>query len=231
MAVYDFIPRGWSEFAEWFENFSGSLNLLAAKYGISAEKLAEIEADNEWVQYWIRAKFSAKILEKQLTEYIAAMVKGEIGDPLLTNPSWNLGANPPAVTPPGIKKRIRQIIRQIKAHSAYTEADGELLGIIGMARGRISLNEIQPKLKIETLPDYKLQIRYKKEAMDAIRIETRQKGDSWQLATILTASPGTITVTPLVPDEVEKIEVRAVFQQKNQLAGIYSPTYSPIVQP
>ena len=39
----DFIPQSWSAFADWTANFNTQLQVLAAKYGVSAAKLAQTE--------------------------------------------------------------------------------------------------------------------------------------------------------------------------------------------
>lgn len=231
MALRDYMPIGWIEFSAWFENFTSQLTVLGTKYSVSAETLAACEADNDWVQYWIHAKTTARALEKQLTLYIDDVANGKMGKQALNDPTWSLGDAPPAAVPPGIKQRIRQIVRQIKAHPKYSSVDGELLGVIGANLSKTPLNQLQPKLQIRSMQNYKLVIKYRRDKMEAICIETRQKGGNWQMATVLTSSPGTISVTPLAPEEVEKIEVRARFQQKNQLVGNYSPIYSPIIEP
>lgn len=60
----DFIPKSWSAFADWTENFNSQLQVLAAKYGVSAAKVAQTGKDSDWVKYRVQAKVNAKAQEK-----------------------------------------------------------------------------------------------------------------------------------------------------------------------
>lgn len=228
----DFIPQNWAAFAEWMENFAAQLPGLATKYGISATKVSDTTADNAWVQYWVQAKFAAKQQEKQLTDFVDAVVNGELGKPEETAPVWELPASPPADVDTGIKKRVREIAAEIKAQkSIYTESDGELLGIVAPDQSDPAAETTAPELKLRTEPNYTLEVEFRKFGMDALRVETRQKNGNWTLAAILTSSPATINVIPLSPGDAEQIEVRAIFLQKNKTFGNYSNTYNAIIKP
>lgn len=228
----DFIPTGWSAFAEWIENFATHLPALATKYGISATKVTQTTTDNAWVQYWVQAKFNAKLQEKQLNDFVDAVVNGELGKPNGDTPVWELPADPPTDVDTGIKKRVREIAAEIKAQkSIYTEADGELLGIVAPSEGDPVAETTAPELKLRTTPNYTIEIEFRRYGMDALRVETKQKAGNWTLAAILTTSPATINVVPLSPGDAEQIEVRAIFLQKNQIFGNYSNTYNAVIQP
>ena len=226
----DFLPQSWAAFAEWLQNFYTELTTLAPKYGL-ADEAALLEKDNLWTQYWIQAKMTARQQEKQLGDYVEAIVNGDTGDAPPTNPAWALPANPPLIIAPGLKKKIRALVRQIKANPVYTTADGELLGIIGIEEAGLSPETAAPELKLRSLPNYNTEADFRKNGMDALRIESRHKGGQWQLAAILTNSPGTFNVIPQTAGDAEQIEIRAVFLLKNQLFGNYSPTYNVVIEP
>ena len=86
----DFIPRNWSAFADWTDNFNSQLQILAAKYGISAGKLTQTQKDSDWVKYWVQAKFNAKAQDKQLTDYADTIANGNLGTPQPNEPTWAL---------------------------------------------------------------------------------------------------------------------------------------------
>lgn len=226
----DFLPNNWSAFAEWLDNFFTQFGTLAAKYGLTAE-LTPLERDNLWTQYWIQAKFTAKQQEKQLSDYIELVANGDTGESQPTDPAWALPPNTPNGVAPGIKKRIRAIVRQIKANPVYTTADGELLGIVGTDDNSLSPETTAPELKLRSLPNFAVETEFRKYGLDALRIEIRHKNGQWQLAAILTSSPGIFNVVPNTPGDAEQIEVRAVFVIKNQPFGNYSPTYNAVIQP
>ncbi len=228
----DFIPKNWSAFADWSDNYNTQLQVLAAKYGVSAAKLTQNGKDNDWVKYWVQAKFNGKQQEKQLGDYVDDMANGELNDPQPAEPTWALPADPPPAVPPGVKKRYREIAAFIKAQkSIYTEADGQLLGIIPPDEAGLSPDTAQPELKLRTLPNYGIETDFRKYGLAALRVEARKKGGDWELAATLTSSPGMFNIIPTNAGEAEQVEIRAIFQEKNQNFGVYSPIYTVVIQP
>jgi hypothetical protein len=227
----DFIPKNWAAFAVWFANFVVQLAALKTKYNIQAATLSALEADNDWVQFWTEAKAKAKLQTKQLTDFTDGVRKGKIGSTPLSNPVWDVGAMP-ATVPPGINERVRETANFIKAQkSIYTSADGELLGIITAEEANLNEQDFQPALKFVQEPNYNLEADFRLFGTDALRIEYRHKGGDWQLAAILTSSPGTFNIVPLVAGSAEQIEIRAIFIVKNEKYGQYSPIYTVVIAP
>ena len=228
----DFIPNTWSAFADWSDNFNTQLQVLAAKYGISAAKLAQTDKDNDWVKYWVQAKFNAKLQEKQLNDYVAGVANGELNAAQPAEPTWALPAGSPTAVATGVKRRYREIAAEIKAQkSIYTESDGELLGIIPPDEAGLSPETTAPELQIDSMPNFALEVEFRRFGLDALRVEFRHKGGNWQLAAVLTSSPGVFNIVPTNAGEAEQIEIRAVFIEKNQPFGNYSPIYTAIIQP
>jgi hypothetical protein len=226
----DFLPNTWSAFADWFNNFNSQFTVLAGKYGLSGET-GNVEKDNLWVQYWVQAKVAAKAQDKQLTDFVDAIANGETGTPQPGSPTWALPAGEPANVLPGVKKRIRSLARQIKAKPAYTVADGALLGIISPEEATLSPETTAPELKCRPMSNFAVEIEFRKYGFDALRVELKHKSGAWQLASILTTSPGVFNAIPQTPGDAEQIEVRGIFLMKNQPFGIYSPIYTTVIQP
>ena len=228
----DFIPNTWSAFADWSENFNTYLPDLAAKYNVSAATLAQTAADNSWVKYWVQAKVAAKSQEKQLNDYADEIANGALNAPAPKEPTWALPANPPAEVEPGIKKRFREIAGGIKAQkSIYTQADGELLGIVAPGEGGLEPENAAPVLKLTTMPNFVLEAEFRKYGMDGLRVEFRRKNADWQLAATLISSPGVFNIAPTTPGTAEQIEIRAIFLEKNQPYGSFSPIYTAVIAP
>lgn len=228
----DYIPQNWAALAVWLANFSFQLQGLALKYNVPESKVTQIGLDNTWVQYWVEARNSAKQQEKQLSDYFTEIVRGDLGAPQPTQPIWELPSNPPPFVSPGINKRIREIAASIKAQkSIYTRADGELLGIVTPEEAGFNEMEFTPEVRLRSLSNYAVEADFRKYGLDALRIEYRHKNGNWQLAAILTSSPGVFNVVPTTFGNAEQIEVRAVFVVKNQIFGNYSPSYTIVIQP
>lgn len=227
----DFIPRNWAAFAVWFANFIVQLQALAEKYSVSEEKVEALGNDNTWVQFWAKKQEDAKKQKKQLTDYVDGVRKGKLGAPALTNPVWNLGAMPVGVLP-GINDRIREVANFIKAQkSIYTIPDGELLGIVTAEEAGKSEQDYQPALKLLSEANYNIEADFRLFGLDALRVEYRFKDGEWQTAATLTSSPGTFNIVPTTPGEAQAVEIRAVFIEKNQPFGQYSPIYSTVIKP
>lgn len=227
----DYIPQNWAAFAVWFANFVVQVQALATKYNVSGAKVAELEKDNTWVQFWAEAQPLANQQKKQVTDFVDGVRKGRLGSPALSNPVWNLG-DMPAIVPNGVNDRIREVANFIKTQkSVYAAADGELLGIVTSEETNIVEQDYQPALKIASEPNYNLEADFRKFGLDALRVEFRRKGGDWQEIATLTSSPGVFHINPQTAGSAEQIEIRAIFIVKNQPYGKYSPIYSVIIQP
>ena len=215
------IPYSLSAFAEWMGIFAAQLPALAAKYGVvAAGNLPQTQAN-----------FNAKLPEKQLTDFVAEVVNGTPARSAPNDPFRELPSRSLVALETGLKKRIRKIGGSLKTQkSVFIQADGELLCIVAPDEVQLSPETTAPELKLRTVPNYALDIEFRKMGMDALRVETRQKGGNWQLAAILTTSPATINVVPLSDGDAEQIEVRGVFLEKNQIFGNYSPIYMTLIQ-
>jgi len=228
----DFIPQNWAAFAAWSDNFATHLPSLAAKYGISAATLAQVQKDNDWVQFWIPMKLSGKQQLKQLEEFVKQVSNGELNAPALSDPAWELAADAPAGVKTGVKKRFREVAGFMKSQkSVYSEADGDLLGIVSAEESNLSPDGFTPDVKFHSMPNFALEAEFRKYGLDALRVEFRHKGGEWQLAATLTSSPGVFNINPTTAGITEQIELRCVFIVKNQPYGNYSPIYTAIIQP
>lgn len=229
--VKDFIPSNWGAFAVWFANFVVQLNALGAKYSVAAAKITQLEADNEWVQFWADKQAIAKQQKKQLTDYVDGVRKGKLGSTPLSNPVWNLGAMP-EIVPPGIHDRIREVANGIKSQkSIYTTADGQLLSILTPEEAGRAEQDYVPALKLDVESNYGLEADFRLFGTDALQVEYRFKGGEWKIAATLTSSPGLFNIVPTTPGEAQTIEIRAIFIVKNRFYGQYSPIYSTVIRP
>jgi hypothetical protein len=228
----DYIPMNWAAFAVWFANFIVQLQVLAAKYSVSAAKVAQLVKDNDWVQYWVEAKAAGKQQEKQLNDFVAGVTNGNLGAPALSDPLWSLPAGAPEGVPTGIKARIREAANGIKSQkSIYTIADGTLLGIVTPEEAGKSEQDYIPALKLVSLTNYGLEGNFRLYGLDALRVECRHKGGGWQIVATLTSSPGVFNIVPKTAGEAEEIEIRAIFIKNNVPYGQYSPIYAEIIRP
>ena len=233
MPSKDYIPNNWSAFADWLVNFVTQLQVLAAKYSVPAAKITALEADNAWTQYYVPAKLSAAAQEKQLTDYMTATRKGTPdGKGTPTKPVWELPPDEPADVPLDIEDRIREVANYIKNQkSIYTQADGELLGIISPEESGKPESDYAPALKIEQMTAYHVGFEFRKEGLDAVRFEYRKKGGAWTALGDSARSPTDFMIPPTTPGDAEQVEIRAIFLKDYKPFGSYSPIYTTTIQP
>lgn len=229
MATKDFLPPTWSAFAGWYQNFALHLLELAEKYSITDTVKTSVSNDNNWLQYWVAAKFTARQQEKQLTDYTDAIANNDIGSTAPAVPTWSLPPDPPAEVLPGLRKRVRQIANQIKASANYAESDGALLGIVGTSGEEKPADERKAVFTAHTLANYAVAIEFKKQGADAMHFETRKTGESrWNTAGTKTASPAKFTFNFDAPAQ---IEIRSILVKKDEPIGEYSDIVTVTIAP
>jgi hypothetical protein len=232
MAKNDYwYPRGMNERAAWHANWVIQLEPVIDKYNIAPAKLTQATADNEWMQYWVQARHVADALSEQLSKYFNAIATGNQNEAPPETVKFELPGGVPADVPPGIRARAQELAAHIKGHMNYSEADGELLGIVGDKQAEPALELLTAEFTLRTLANFGLEASFSKQGMDGIRFETRRKGGNWQMAAVLMSSPGTFSVEPTTPAVAEQIEVRAVLLRKNQPVGNYSTIHVALIAP
>ena len=229
----DFYPHNMEGKAYWHAKFSQNIAGLAAKYNITVSQLTAIAEDNTWIQFWVAERISAATFASQLSAYFNS-ISGN--DPSLDPPATPTYAVPgaPSEVPTGIEFRVREIARQIKGHSSYAEADGELLKIIGDSGVG---GQTVPKPSIQTFAassGYEF----------SVVVSQRGQSDSWQVwasqagaqnwAVIATATGKSADVTwPPKGEEPapEMLHVRVQLRRSNQDYGEVSDISQVTVNP
>ncbi len=228
----DYYPSSMDAKAAWHSNLEKHLpGAMATKYGISTATLAAVAADNTWIQYWVTARHSADAQSQQLTRYFNTIAGPKDADAPAAI-VWELATPAPTEVPPGIEKRVREIAREIKGSANYAEADGILLGIQLPEQTKDVETDVAPDVEFATMPEYKLQAKFRKRGMSGIRFEYKRKGDTaWLPAGVLLDSNGSFAVPPTTPGQGEQIEVRSIYFKGNNDVGNFSPIYTPFIAP
>jgi hypothetical protein len=231
----DFIPQNPSAFVVWFTKFILHLQALSPKYELCSEKIDALLKDHEWVHYWAWVRSDVKEQEQRLNHFFNAMVNGEKGVSLATVPLHDVSeafAYIPDSVMPGIKERIRELVECIKSQAhLYTKEDGSLLGVLTPEEAGWLEEDYTPDMKFKQLPNYSLEVDFRKFGMDAIRFEYRYIWGEWHVGGFLTKSPDVLKIPPRVVGSPEQIEIRAVFWDQNRNFGNWSPVYRLVIVP
>ncbi len=227
----DWYPQDPLERMAFHANFALNLPKLAAKYNISQAILDQVAADNAWIQYWLQAPFLLKNIRKSLTGYIRAIGGNSKAARQPERINSLLPGTPPPEVPTGIAFRTRKLARMIRNSMVYSAADGALIGIITPVAAARDLRVITPEFKILSMGSYRLQIKFNRRRMDAVKFEFRRKGGAWEFAGFLLTSPGMLTIAPAVPGTAEQIELRGFYLLKNNVVGNASSIETAVIAP
>jgi hypothetical protein len=223
-------PENMDERVEWHENWVSVLPDLKDKYNLSAEILAQANADNVWIKHWVTERHKEENLGLQLTKYFNTIAVGDEGKEAPIQVTFAFDAAPPEV-PPGVKARAQKVAEQIKGSMNYAEADGTRAGIVSKPKDAGALSDLIAAAVFKAMTNYGVESKFKKEGQDAIQIEFRYKGGAWQIIKVLSKSPGVFAIPPLVAGEGLEVEIRVILLKDDMPVGNYSPIYTIYVKP
>ena len=152
MSKSDYIPHPDNDLQIWHDRFKNNIVTQQAVLGLSAEDIATINSDNEE----LHAKISA-------VNATAAAAHSAIADK--------------AASRGHIESNIRAMSRRIKAHPAYTEAMGSLLGIIGV-ENQINFSTYKPILSAIDQTGGIVLLKFNKYKSDGINIYCQREVDA-----------------------------------------------------
>ena len=132
---------------------------------------------------------------------------------------------------PGIKKRLQNITQRIKSATGYTQQIGEDLGLVDTG-GPSLPSTLMAALNVVAKSNSRVEITFRRQGMDAMKIEYRLKGaSSWTFVAVATSSPFMHVADPAVAGEPEIREYRGTLFNKNETVGTTSPVYSVVTTP
>jgi len=218
--------------AAWHLNFSNTLPTFITKYAIGAPVAASANSDSDWMQAWVANRHAFDAAGQQLTSYFNTIAGKDSSAPAPVAFLYSL-TGAVADVPPGIEKRVRDLARQIKGHTHYSEADGELLGIAKPGGGGPDIPSVdsKPVIELKTRVAFEIGVKFRKFGMDGIKVQYRHQGGNWIDGGFLINSHGVFTVAPATANTPEQIEIRAVYIQGNSTTGDYSDIGSVYVGP
>ena len=197
MSKGDYIPHTDNDLLVWHGRFKTNLASLQSQLGLSAEDIAVIDADNSDLNVKITAANAAVAAARHATAE--------------KNVSSSTAEN-----------HVRAITRRIKAHPAYNEAIGNLLGIIG-AENVVDLTNTKPSLNGSDQTGGVVILKYLKSKSDGVNIYSQRENDADFVFLARNSTPPFTDNRPLLA--VGKPELRrytAVYVLNDQEVGHYS---------
>jgi hypothetical protein len=218
--------------AAWLDNLTTQFAQVAVSpLGFVAADVTALTNDNEDFQFCAQATVEIEAYAKAFRQYRATVTKGRVGEPTPSFPP-NPGFAPPNAVPTGIFERVDELIKRIKAAPAYTPEIGVLLGIIPDGTVRPVPEDMQPTLKVRTLPGSVVQVKFTRGATNGIFVETKvDNSDTWSSVGIFPSSPAIIVVPQNAENLPRAVQVRARYVEGNSPIGEFSPVMAVSTQP
>jgi len=221
----DFYPASMDERVPWHVNFAKQITEFAgAKYGLGAGAPGTANNDRDWIIFWVQARNDASALNQQLTKYFNN-IAGNNTELAAPEPiDWTLSGSPPDEVPPGIEARTRAMARQIKGHQEYSNADGELLGIVAPEGDEPDLATFKPGLTTHpALHGFMFSaVVSGREASDQWQVFAAEVGSSdWKVLGTFTGKSGDVTW----PDGTDKpVQLQVYVQLRKNNANYGQPS-------
>jgi len=136
------------------------------------------------------------------------------------------GTPPVMITPQANGWRFTaSLVSRIKGHAAYTEADGQDLGVIGAEEQGADPETTQPDLKLVRVAGGHIEVQWKKSGFTGVRIEVDRGNGQWTFLAVDTVPHYTDTATP-APGTTALWKYRAIYLDGDESFGQWSDTVS-----
>jgi hypothetical protein len=221
----DWFPSRLADQAEMFANVKAKIGGYTAMLPITAAQQTEITLIcNEFASVYNYVA-QARATTESIVEWRGVIFNGEpAGSPAPPVPVFTAYA-PVIGAVMGIFTRFRDLVDIIKAAPAYTRAIGEDLMIVAVKGETLEEADVIPSLKVK-VAGHTVDVSGSLQGLDAMRVEYTKDGTGkWTTVAFLTKMPGQFTIALTTPGTPESGRIRAVFIEKNEEFGSFSPEY------
>ena len=225
------LPTTEAEWIVFMQNFVAKLASYAATLGLTPTEVSQQADDTLNYEYLVGVAQQVNDSKDSFFSFKELVFDGAITTVIPPDPTFPVIATPKSATP-GIIKRIRLLVKRIKASTGFSDQIGEDLGLLENVPNSIVPQDIVPEMKLKALTGSLVEISFSKKGFDAMRVEYQRKNDTgWQLAGVFTSSPATHELPPELAGEPESRSYRGVLMEKNVAVTQYSPTYTIVTTP
>ena len=158
-------------------NFSSKIGVYAPQFNLTPADVTGITEDSAYFSWVVNSYVKIETNKKDWTLFKNILKKGQdhvTNNPVPTTPALEVMPHDVA---PGIVYRFTTMVNRIKAHSNYTPAIGQNLGIERSASVPVNRDAAQPELKAVTRGG-KVNLIWKKGKFSGILIE-KDSGDGF----------------------------------------------------
>ena len=218
MAKSDYLAKDDEGKAAQFERFRDTISTYAATLGLGPTAITAQAADATAFRHILNHARSMQDAGSQWIAYKTNLLSG--ADLTITKPATPGEVTPaPATVVPGILTRFRDLVRQVKAASAYTDAMGTALGIIGPDSADVDPATLVPEISLR-LNGGKVDVLWTKNGQEALEIQVDRGTGTFDLLAIDTRPD--YTDTEPLPATPARWKYRATYTTDAQRIGQWS---------
>lgn len=199
-----YLPKSWGAIVTWFINYDNKINFYAVTFGLGLPATTSVDDDLAALQHLVSLGEIFKTKAQEVFDYKDQLFNGP--GPIGAYPANAVLPAAPTVVLAGIIDRVDALVAQLKAHSAYTTAIGEDIGIESPAAAA-------PPTTLEVtavaMPNSEVRVTFTKGTSDGAHIRGRVNGGAWVVLGNDRFSPYLDTRPPLVAGQAEVREYQA----------------------
>lgn len=224
----DWYPRVIADRIPWHTNFNTQAVATGVARGLTSAQVSQITTDLNTVTVVVDALEAADDFAQAVTAYKDIVLDGALGVGVPTAPTPPAAISIGAGGLPSVQARTRQYAALIKAQPTYTDAIGELYGIVAPAE----TGPAAPSLRARSLPGTgNVELSIAKGGFDVIAIDMRRGGGAWDQIGVSQRAVFIDTTPALVVGQPEVREYRAQGMLNNARTGDLSATVSAVTVP
>jgi hypothetical protein len=218
MAKIDFISPTEEGKAAQFERFRDTIGTYNPVLGLDALLITAQAEDATYFRHILNHARSMQAAGSQWLGYKSNLLSGL--DPTITKPATPDETTPlPPTVSPGVLSRFRELARQIKVATPYTDAMGTALGIVGQETAEQDPATLVPDISLRSAGG-KVEVIWSKNGQEALEIQVDRGTGTWAFLAIDTR-PNYIDTEPF-PATAAKWKYRATYTADAQRIGQWS---------
>lgn len=215
----DYLDKGNLQFSEQLNLCANKLSAYMGRLGIDQTTVNAVKADATYFSFMITSVSAARDYFKSWAKQKKGIRGGYGNVPFVGFPIPVDVSTPPASVLPGVEKRFRNLVKQIKSNPNYTLAIGKDLGITGV---KPSAELTAPVLKL-TMKGGKPTITCKRGNSHGIRIYSKRTGEAdFTFLDVSTRGPFVDERSNLQANVVETRQYYAYYILKDVQVGAHS---------
>jgi hypothetical protein len=227
MAKSDYIKNRDAEFSNQLLTFKLNIGAYASLLGATTTQVTAQAADADYFAYAIACREICVQCSQQWTAWRDLAREG--GTPPATGaPAAVVFPTAVPAVAPGIEVRFRALVKQIKAHPAYNEGIGQVLGIEGSVQTGPDFAVLKPQISLELSGGLVL-IRWSWQGfsayLDMIEILVDRGDGKGFVILAQDTTPDYLDTTP-APATPAKWTYKAIFRVGDQRVGQWSDEVS-----